>query len=109
MEFSADLIDDRVWLGSLAAMENTMALDKLHITHILSLINSDLPIDTNDNFVRKHIRVEDMETTDLLVEFESCYAFIDKALSDNPDNNVLIHCLAGLSSNIICTSLISFY
>ncbi|CAF4588897.1 unnamed protein product, partial [Rotaria magnacalcarata] len=26
MEFEADLIDDRVWLGSLAAMENTVAL-----------------------------------------------------------------------------------
>jgi hypothetical protein len=95
MEFSADLIDDRVWLGSLAAMENTIALNSLHITHILSLINSDLPIDTNDNFVRKHIRVEDMETTDLLIEFESCYDFIDKALSEDPNNNVLIQCLAG--------------
>jgi len=94
MEFSADLIDDRVWLGSLAAMENTMALDSLHITHILSLINSDLPIGINDNFIRKHIRVEDSETTDLLIEFDSCYDFIDKALSDDPNNNVLIHCLA---------------
>jgi len=103
MEFSADLIDDRVWLGSFAAMENTIALDSLHITHILSLINSDLPIDTNDTFIRKHIRVEDMETTDLLVEFDSCYDFIDKALSENPANNVLIHCLAGLSSNLFCT------
>ncbi len=95
MEFSADLIDDRIWLGSLAAMENTMALDNLHITHILSLINYDLPIGTNDNFIRKHIRVEDLETTDLLIEFDSCYDFIDKALSENLNNNVLIHCLAG--------------
>ncbi len=97
MELSADLIDDRVWLGSLAAMENTMALDTLHITHILSLINSDLSINVNDNFIRKHVRVEDLETTDLLIEFDSCYDFIDKALSEDPNNNVLIHCLAGLS------------
>jgi predicted protein tyrosine phosphatase len=97
MELSADLIDDRVWLGSLAAMENTMALDTLHITHILSLINSDLSIGINDNFIRKHVHVEDLETTDLLIEFDSCYDFIDKALSENSNNNVLIHCLAGLS------------
>ncbi|CAF4345865.1 unnamed protein product, partial [Adineta steineri] len=64
MEFSADLIDDRVWLGSLDAMENTIALDSLHITHIISIINSELPTDANDNRIRKHIRVEDMETTD---------------------------------------------
>ncbi|CAF1232169.1 unnamed protein product [Rotaria sordida] len=97
MEFGADLIDDRVWLGSLAAMENTIALDSLHITHILSLINSELPINENDNIIRKHIRVEDDETTDLLTEFDSCYDFIDKALSENSTNNVLIHCLAGVS------------
>jgi atypical dual specificity phosphatase len=95
MELSADLIDDRVWLGSLAAMQNTMALNSLHITHILSLIDCELPIDKNDSFIRKHIRVEDIETTDLLIEFDSCYDFIDKALSDDPTNNVLIHCLAG--------------
>ena len=108
MDFSADLIDDRLWLGSLAAMENTVALENLHITHILSLIESDLPIGSNDKFVRKHIRVEDTETTDLLAEFESCYEFIDKALSESPDNNVLLHCMAGLSSSILYANLISF-
>jgi protein-tyrosine phosphatase len=95
MEFTADLIDDHVWLGSLAAMQNTMALDSLHITHILSLIDSELPVDENNSFIHKHIRVEDIETTDLLIEFDSCYDFIAKALSDDPTNNVLIHCLAG--------------
>jgi protein-tyrosine phosphatase len=95
MEFSADLIDDRVWLGSLAAMQNKIALDSLNITQILSLLGSELEIDENDNRIRKHIRVEDEETTDLLVEFDSCYHFIDKALSADPNNNVLIHCLAG--------------
>ncbi|CAF2331091.1 unnamed protein product [Rotaria sp. Silwood2] len=97
MNFDADLIDDRVWLGSIVAVESTIALDSLHITHILSLINSELPIIEHDNFIRKHIRVEDEETTDLLTEFDSCYDFIDKALSENSNNNVLIHCLAGVS------------
>ena len=97
MDFSADLIDNRVWLGSIAAMENTLALESLHITHILSIIDADLSIDQNIGIIHKHIRVEDIETTNLLVYFEECYDFIDKALSVNPDNNVLIHCLAGLS------------
>lgn len=97
MDFSADLIDKRVWLGSMAAMKNTLALESLHITHILSIIDADLSIDKDSGIIHKHIRVEDIETTNLLVYFEECYDFIDKALSANPDNNVLIHCLAGLS------------
>ncbi|CAF0798106.1 unnamed protein product [Adineta steineri] len=111
MEFSADLIDDRVWLGSLDAMENTIALDSLHITHIISIINSELPTDANDNRIRKHIRVEDMETTDLLTEFDSCYDFIDKALSDDSKSNVLIHCQAGVSrsATIACMWLMRRY
>lgn len=95
MEFSADLIDDRVWLGDFDAMANTVALDRLNITHILSVINSNLATDANDKYIRKHIRVEDVETTDLLVEFDACYDFISNALAENETNNVLIHCLAG--------------
>lgn len=97
MDFSADLIDKRIWLGSIAAMENTLALQSLHITHILSIIDQNLSIEKDSGILHKHIRVEDLESTNLLVYFEECYDFIDKALSDNADNNVLIHCLAGLS------------
>lgn len=95
MEFDADMIDDRVWLGSLAAMENTKALETLHITHILSLIKSELPTDGNEKFIRKHLYVEDEGITDLISEFDSCYSFIDQALSENPNNNILIHCQVG--------------
>ncbi|UJR33841.1 hypothetical protein I4U23_021264 [Adineta vaga] len=111
MEFNADLIDDRIWLGSFAAMQNTIALDSLHITHILSLIESDLPIDSNDNYIRKHIRVEDIETTDLLTEFDACYDFILNALTENSTNNVLIHCLVGVSrsATIACMWLMHRY
>lgn len=95
MEFDADLIDDRVWLGSLGATQNANALEQIHITHILSIIELELEVDEKDQFIRKQIHVEDLETTDLLNVFESCYDFIDKALSENSTNNVLIHCQAG--------------
>ena len=99
MTFSADLIDERVWLGSLASAENQLALDALQITHILTIIDFELELDVNDRFIRKHVLVDDIETTDLLIEFNSCYDFIDKALAVNPNNNVLIHCHAGKSKN----------
>ncbi|CAF0847187.1 unnamed protein product [Adineta ricciae] len=111
MEFSADLIDDRIWLGDFDAMINIIALDRLNITHILSVINSDLPTDINGKYTRKHIRVEDVETTDLLIEFDACYDFISNALAENETNNVLIHCLAGVSrsATIACMWLMRRY
>ena len=105
MDFSADLIDERVWLGSLDSMQNTMALDYLHITHILTLLDQEIEIDIDKNskIVRKRITVADADTTDLLAEFESCYEFIDRALSSNPENQVLIHCHAGKTSSLCVT------
>lgn len=35
MQFSADLIDERLWLGNIDAAENLNALKNLHITHIM--------------------------------------------------------------------------
>lgn len=105
MDFSADLIDERVWLGSLDSMQDTKALDYLHITHILTLLDEQIQIeiDKDSEIVRKRLAVADAETTDLLAEFESCYEFIDRALSSNPENNVLIHCHAGRTSPLCVT------
>ena len=105
MEFDAALIDERVWLGSLEAMKHTVALVGLHITHILTLLESELEPEANDCFRRKHVRVEDNQTTDLLVEFDACYNFIDSALTDDPTNNVLIHCQAGSSRGVVLSTL----
>ena len=105
MEFDAALIDERVWLGSLEAMKHTAALAGLHITHIVTLLESDLELEANDAFARKHIRVEDNQTTDLLVEFDACYNFIEGALSADPTNNVLIHCQAGSSTGVVLQRL----
>lgn len=111
MEFSADLIDEHVWLGSIDATEDKTILEKLNITHILSIIDWELEINENDRFIRKHIKVDDIESTDLLSEFNSCYDFIAKALADNSNNNVLIHCAAGVSrsATIACMWLMRRY
>ena len=94
MEFSADLIDERVWLGNIDAAENLQSLRTLHITHIVSLIR-EVDFEPIEGIARLHIRVDDVETTDLLSIFDQCYVFIGQALSKHPENNVLIHCQAG--------------
>lgn len=94
MQFSADLIDERLWLGNLDAAENLNALKNLHITHVVSVIR-EVEFQPINEISRLHFRVEDVETTDLLSIFDQCADFIDRALTENRQNNVLIHCQAG--------------
>ncbi len=50
----------------------------------------------DDSRIRKHVHAYDFHTADLIGEFESCYEFIDQAVGKN--ENILIHCHAGISS-----------
>lgn len=92
--FSANKIDDYVWLGDIDSSENDEALDALNITHILTVLDFDPKRSDDDRRVRKHVHAYDFHTVDLIGEFESCYQFIEQAVSNK--QNVLIHCHAGI-------------
>jgi dual specificity phosphatase 12 len=92
--FTADKIDDHIWLGDIDSSENHEALDDLNITHILTVLDFDPERLQGDCRIRKHVRAYDLHTADLIGEFESCYQFIDQAVRKN--QNVLIHCHAGI-------------
>lgn len=91
--FTADKIDDHIWLGDIDSSENHDALDALNITHILTVLDFNPERPEGDRRIRKHVRAYDFHTADLIGEFESCYQFIDQAVRKN--ENVLIHCHAG--------------
>jgi protein-tyrosine phosphatase len=105
--FSADKIDDHVWLGDIDSSENHEALDNLNITHILTVLHFDPERAKDDRRIRKHVYAYDMHTADLIGEFESCYQFIDQAVRKN--QNVLIHCHAGIRKKCFCFKINSFY
>ena len=94
--FTADKIDENgVWLGDIVASENIEALDKHGITHILTILDYQ-PTRTDSTRTYLHIHADDFHSTDLLSnEFEKCFQFIDKAISEG--HQVLIHCHAGVS------------
>lgn len=96
--FSADQIDDHIWLGDIDSSGNESALNALNITHILTVLHYDPDRPKNDRRTRKHVYAYDFHTTDLIGEFESCYRFIEQAVEKN--ENVLIHCHAGKSNEI---------
>ena len=91
--FTADKIDEHIWLGDIDSAENHQVLDALNITHILSILDFDPQCSRNDGRIRKHIYAYDYHTFDLIDEFESCYQFIDQAVRNH--QNILIHCHAG--------------
>lgn len=97
--FTADKIDDHIWLGDIDSSENHEALDALNITHILTVLDFDPARPEGDRRIRKHVYAYDFHTTDLIGEFESCYQFIEQAVSKN--ENVLIHCHAGIQENFL--------
>jgi dual specificity phosphatase 12 len=94
MNFDADQIDERLWLGSLVAFENSAALERLNITHILSVLDNDLDR-REEKRIHLQIRLADLPETDLLVEFDRCYEFIGNAIESDSQHSVLLHCQAG--------------
>ena len=93
--FSADKIDDHVWLGDIDSSENHEALDTLNITHILTVLHFDPELPKDDRRIRKHVRAYDFHTADLIGEFESCYQFIDKAVRNNEKCSDSLSCRFG--------------
>ena len=91
--FTADQIDDHIWLGDIDSAENHQALDALQITHILTVLDYEPTRQPDDRRIRKYVQACDLHTVDLSEEFESCFQFIEEAVSKK--QNVLIHCHAG--------------
>lgn len=91
--FSADQIDDHVWLGDLDSSLHEDALNRLNINYIVTVLDFQPTIPLNDRRIRMHIHAIDVNEHDLMKEFDSAYEFINKAVSRN--GNVLIHCHAG--------------
>ncbi|CAF1212366.1 unnamed protein product [Didymodactylos carnosus] len=93
--FTADQIDDHVWLGNLGSSENYQMLDMYNISHVLTVLDYEPTYTADDQRIRLYIPAQDVSSTDLLTQFDQCYQFID--LATRNEQNVLIHCYAGRS------------
>ncbi|KAJ7545814.1 hypothetical protein O6H91_08G011900 [Diphasiastrum complanatum] len=90
-------IQKGIYLGSIGAACNKVALQSLNITHVLAVAyNVEIPF-PND-FKNKNIEVLDSPDVDLQQHFGVCFDFIDEARRQG--GGILIHCFAGRSRSV---------
>ena len=73
-------------------------LRKVGITHIINMSGSEgFPNKFPSCFRYMKVNISDDQDSKISTKFQECFAFINKALSKNYANKVLIHCHAGHS------------
>ncbi|CAG7828113.1 unnamed protein product [Allacma fusca] len=94
-----DLVDDKLYLGNLAAACDIPLLEKYQISHILTIDSCPLPAKiTHLPFVKtKFIQLCDIPREDILHHFEDTYEFLRKAVEDKDGRYALVHCYFGVS------------
>mmetsp|Transcript_492 Transcript_492/g.1834 ORF Transcript_492/g.1834 Transcript_492/m.1834 type:complete len:256 (-) Transcript_492:184-951(-) len=93
-----------VFLGSIGAAHNREVLERLGITHILTVAGGFEP-KFPQSYVYECVDVKDVPEERLCVHFDRCLKFIAKCLLDG--GRVLVHCFAGKSrSATVCAAYI---
>ena len=89
-----DKIINIVYLGKSNSARNREVLHDIGITHVL-MVGFDLEAAFPDEFVYKHIELDDKESADIECHFAAAYEFIDDAAKNG--GKTLVHCHAGVS------------
>ncbi|KAJ8734453.1 hypothetical protein PYW08_013703 [Mythimna loreyi] len=94
---SVDLIDERLYLGNLACARDLKTLEKLQITHILTIDVVPLPrsIMERANVVFHYIKLADVPKEDLISHLPETNEFIKQAIAGG--GTILVHCHFGVS------------
>tara|TARA_Y100000780_G_C13678539_1_gene415113 strand:+ start:621 stop:1208 length:588 start_codon:yes stop_codon:yes gene_type:complete len=99
IEYTADKIVDNIYVGDIASISNKEELLKNNITHIVSVINGGKEIFPED-FKYKIIHINDDYWVDIKSHFDDSIKFIEDALKESKNNNVMIHCQRGVSRSV---------
>jgi protein-tyrosine phosphatase len=92
-QYVPSLIEPRLYLGSYVSAQNLTMLQKLEITHILTL-SKEAPPFFPTQFTYKIIMVDDLVSVDLSPYFPEAIEFISMGLQKG---SVLVHCKQGVS------------
>ncbi|XP_005179550.2 dual specificity protein phosphatase MPK-4 [Musca domestica] len=94
---SLDEIEPGLYLGNLTAATHMETLRSFNISYILTLDSIPLPqhITEASFLTTKYIHIADMPKEDILHHLNTCYEFINEALTTS--HNILVHCYFGVS------------
>ncbi|CAH2068141.1 unnamed protein product, partial [Iphiclides podalirius] len=97
LDVSVDLIDDNLYLGNLACARDEKYLQKLQITHILTIDLVPLPRTILDRtkLTFKFVKLADVPKEDLITQLPDTNEFIKEAIGNG--GTVLVHCYFGVS------------
>ncbi|XP_048481610.1 dual specificity protein phosphatase MPK-4 [Plutella xylostella] len=97
LDISVDLIDDNLYLGNLACARDRDTLQRLGVTHLLTIDVVPLPravLDTTKLHV-EYLKLADVPKEDLITHLPATNEYIKKAISNG--GTVLVHCYFGVS------------
>jgi dual specificity phosphatase 12 len=97
MEMNAQMIIDRLWLGSIDSTYDSCQLEYMKITHVLTVMED---IHTTRSMVERmvkihHIPIGDHVNAPICTYFIEAIKFIQEALENG--GSVYVHCYAGIS------------
>ncbi|KAJ2914655.1 hypothetical protein MD484_g5766, partial [Candolleomyces efflorescens] len=106
----ASQITPRVYLSDLWTACDEKEMERLEITHVISVIEhrpalpDQIPIHR-----RLQVFLADRSDANILIYFEETNKFIMDALAENETNKVLVHCQQGISrsATIVCAYVIA--
>jgi atypical dual specificity phosphatase len=100
----------RLFLSDLHIATNAEELSRLGITHVVSVIEHvpDIP-ECIPSSNRLHLSLADRTEVDILSHLDETTEFIRKALGENTENKVLVHCFQGISrsATVVCAYIIA--
>jgi protein-tyrosine phosphatase len=89
-------IVSRLYLSDDIIACNRKVLNENNISHVLNL-TTNVPNYFEKELVYMKVNIFDFDTENIAQHFEETFAFIEKALTENSKNSVLVHCNAGIS------------